>query len=102
MAVSYMNTTEVENISKEILELANELNTEFNNLFKRFAEVPNITREWVGTQSQFYFNRVAADKVQYINFVNKLRDVGYKLSNDVYEMQNCILKNNNAEAKKGN
>ena len=101
MAISYINTTEVNNISKELISLANELNTEFNNLFTRFSEVPTVTKEWVGKQSVFYFKRVASDKKQYINFSNKLRDIGYKLSTDLYEIQTCINKNNKEESKTG-
>ncbi len=101
MAISYINTTEVEDISKDLISLVNELNTEINNLFTRFSEVPSITREWVGNQAQFYFQKVASDKAQYTDFIGKLRDIGYKLSTDVYEVQMCINKNNNIETQKG-
>lgn len=102
MAISYINTVKVENISKDILSLANDLNTEINNLFNRFSEVPTVTREWVGQQAQTYFRIVASEKKQYTNFVNDLRDIGHKLSTDVYEIQTCINKNINEETKKGN
>ena len=101
MAISYINTTEVENISQEILSLTNELNTEINNLFLRLSEVPDITKEWVGQQATFYFKKVSSDKKQYIEFLDKLRDIGYKLSTDVSEIQTCINNNNYNESQKG-
>ena len=97
-----MNTIEIENIAKEIISLANELNNEFNNLFNRFHEVPNITREWVGQQAQFYFDRVALDKKQYVDFANDLKNIGYKLNTDITETESCIKRNLNEEAERGN
>lgn len=102
MAISYMNTVEVENIAKEVLSLSNEFNVEINNLFNRFSEVPDISKEWVGSQASFYFKKVANDKKKYIDFANKLKDIGYKLSNDVYEVQTCMKKNIYEESQKGN
>ena len=64
-----------------MISLVNDLNTEINNLFNRFSEVPSVTKEWVGQQAQFYFR------------------IGYKLSTDVFEMNTCINKNINEESK---
>ncbi len=100
MAISYINTYEVESIAKEIISLANDFNAEINNLFTRFSFVPGVTREWVGTQSQFYFRRIANDKKQYIDFANTLKNIGYKLSQDVYEVRTCIKKNIINESQK--
>lgn len=101
MAISYINTIKVENISKEIMSLANDLETEINNLYRRFSEVPTITKEWVGNQSQIYFRKVGSEKIQYINFVNNIKDISHMLSLNVYEINNCIKKNLDEESKKG-
>lgn len=98
MAISYVNTTEVENISKDLISLANEFNAEINALFTRFSEVPSVTGEWVGSKAQFYFNKISADKKQYIDFANKIREIGYKLSTDMNEVESCITRNNNNES----
>lgn len=100
MAISYINTTEVENISKELISLAEDFNKEINNLFTRFSEVPYLTQEWVGQKSIFYFNCLAQDKQKYINFGNQLKDVGYKLSSGTSEIKSCIKKNINNENKR--
>ena len=100
MAISYMNTDEVENISKEIISLANEMDSEIINLFTRFSEVPSVTKEWVGSQSEVYFDKIALDKKQYIDFANTLKDIGYKLSSDAYELKVCMNKNINTESRK--
>ena len=94
MAISYINTIEVENVSKELNSLVNELETEINNLFTRLFEVPTVTGEWVGEKSQFYFNAVANEKKQYNDFVSSLRNIVYKLNVDVYEIQSCMNKCN--------
>lgn len=98
MAISYVNTTEVENISKDLISLANEFTSEINSLFNRFSEVPMITGEWVGNQSRFYFNRISSDKIQYIDFANKIREIGYKLNADMNEIEYCINRTNNNES----
>ncbi len=93
MAISYINTIEVDSIAKEINTLANEFNNEINNLFNRFAEVPTTTQEWVGDQASFYFNTIAQDKKQYVDFANKLRNVSNKLYSDIAEVNSCLKKN---------
>ena len=98
MAISYINTIEVDSIAKDINTLANEFNNEINNLFQRFAEVPTSTGEWFGGQASFYFNRVAKDKKQYVEFANKLRDVSNKLYSDIAEVNSCLKKNINGES----
>lgn len=98
MAISYVNTIEVENIQKELILLANEFNDEINKLFLRFSEVPTITKEWVGNQAVYYFRKAASDKQQYNDFANKLKDIGYKLSMDMYEVKSCLNKSLNEES----
>lgn len=101
MAISYINTTEVESIANDMISLANEFNTEIDNLFKRFSEVPHTTREWVGNQSEFYFNKIANDKNQYTDFANLLKSIGNKLNSDANEAKNCINKNYEQERYSG-
>ena len=98
MAISYVNTTEVENISKDLISLANEFASEINSLFNRLSEVPIVTGEWVGNQAQFYFNKISTDKNQYIDFANKIKEIGYKLNKDMNEIELCITKTNNNES----
>lgn len=93
MSISYINTREVEEISKELFSLSLELDKEINSLFLRFSEVPTVTGEWVGNKSQFYFNRIANDKKQYNEFSRELREMANKLSSDVYNVQSCMKKN---------
>lgn len=92
MAISYVNTVDVLNISKEILTLTEELDKEIDSLFTRFSEVPTVTGEWVGQTSQFYFDKIANDKKKFKKFISEIRDVGYKLSKDSSEIQACITK----------
>lgn len=102
MAISYVNTTEAENIAKDIISLATDFNTEINNLFLRFSEVPSVTKEWVGNQAIVYFNKIAQDKKQYNDFANNLKDIGYKLNKDLYDINMKIKNNINEESQKGN
>ncbi len=98
MAISYINTTEIDNIAKEISSLSSDFNDEINNLFQRFEDVPTITQEWFGNQASFYFNKIALDKKEYINFANKLSDISNKLYSDTSEINSCLKKNINEES----
>ena len=93
MAISYINTDEVKNIAKDINSLTDDLNSEFINLFTRFSEVPNVTKEWIGNKSEFYFNTIAKDKKQYLNFVKSLKAIAANLNMAVDDMQDCVIKN---------
>lgn len=93
MAISYIKTEEVENITKELLSLISEVSEEFNYLYSKFSRVPRVTKEWVGNQSDYYFKRVESDKKQYTVFVNQLKNIPIKINRDVYEFKMCT--NNN-------
>lgn len=97
MAISYINTEEVKNIAKDIVSLANDLDYEFNNLFKRFSDVPTVTKEWVGNQANYYFNHIEKDKKQYMDFSNEIRNIGKKIDEDVNQIQSSINMNNSDE-----
>ena len=66
--ISYIDTAKVENIANDLSTLADELESEFDSLFKRLSGVPDITREWVGDQAKFYFNSTQNDKTHYTDF----------------------------------
>lgn len=101
IAISYVNDREMKEISKQIISLSDEFNTEINNLFKRLNEVPTITREWVGTKSNFYFNRIYQEKAKYNNFANNIKDIGRKINYDINEINNCMINNSKDETEKG-
>ena len=100
MAITHMDTTEVGNIANDIRTLVDEYNDTIDRLFKRMENVPEVTREWVGTQANVYFERVAAEKQQYINLSDQLKEIASKLDSDSFAMQNCITKNNNEESRR--
>lgn len=97
MAITYVNTEEVNDIARDIMDLSQELNDEINNLFSRFADVPMVTQEWIGNQANYYFNRISSDKKQYTEFIGKIRNIGNELNKNVYEIDSCIRKNNDNE-----
>lgn len=97
MNITYINTTELEEIAKQLIEYAGDFESEINSLFTRFSDVPYITKEWVGNKSEFYFNRIGNDKQKYITFANNLRQIGYEINKVVSDTQNCMARNDNEE-----
>lgn len=99
MGLSYFNSNEVESIAVDIKTYANDFITEINNLYTRLSEVPTITKEWYGNQSNNYFNKICMDKDKYIDFGNKLYGIGEVLSNDINDVQICEKENKADEEK---
>lgn len=93
--ISYADTNELENIAKEISFLASDLATELNSLFNRLSSVPTDTKEWVGTQADFYFAKVETDKKQYIDIVDKIKEFSRELNSEIVDIREAIKTNNN-------
>ena len=62
MAITYVNTTEIESIASDLISLSNEYIDEINKLFVRLSEVPSETKEWTGTQANKYYNVISRGK----------------------------------------
>lgn len=60
--ISYADTEEMREISKQLTTLANELDETFTALYARLSNVPNETKEWVGNQAEYYFETISNDK----------------------------------------
>ena len=99
MAVSYIDTQSVKEISLNIIGCANEYEILINKLFKRFSEVPFTTMEWTGGRAEEFFNYVAIDKNEFINFGKKIRNLGKKISNDADYMDSRISNAKKIEKK---
>ena len=59
-------------------------------MFNMFAAVPYDTKEWVGNQSDKFFDLVALEKDDFINFGDRIREYGEKLNKDVEDIESTI------------
>ena len=89
-AIEYAETKQIKNIADSIISLANDYNSEINRLFNMFAAVPYDTKEWVGNQSDKFFDLVALEKADFISFGDRIREYGEKLNNDVNDIENTV------------
>lgn len=89
-SIVYAETNQIKQIAKEIIDLGNDFESTINDLFKKFSDVPYSTKEWVGNQSEKYFDLVSLEKDDYINFANKIRSYGEKLNRDVNDIESTI------------
>ena len=92
MAITYINSKEIEQISNDMIKLSNDFNNEITALYKRLADVPYTTKEWVGTKAEYYFNTILLDKSDYINFGITLKKFATKLKDDVELIDNSTKK----------
>ena len=90
MAISYINTDEVENIANNISTQVNLYNKKIDSLFKRFSEVPTITGEWIGTQSNKYFNAIEGQKKDIVKFGKDLQALVDRLNSDVADVRATV------------
>lgn len=100
MAISYIDTERVEEIKNDLSNLNSKLNDEINSFFNRMLHVPNVTGEWVGQKSVYYFHKAAVDKKQYVKFIESLKMIETKLNIDLNEIQAGIKNNNTQESQR--
>lgn len=101
MAITYVNTTEIESIASDLISLSNEYIDEINKLFVRLSEVPSETKEWTGTQANKYYNVISSDKQSFLEVGNKMRYIGNKIKSDSMAITNCMNKCFIDEGKRG-
>ena len=100
MAVTYFDTDKTKEISKKIINYANQYEVIINKLFKRMTEVPYVTGEWIGDSAKKYAKAIALDKDEFINFGKMLKSYGTKISKDSDAMKDKIDATNKQEEKK--
>ena len=99
--ITYANTTEIENISDELLALSNDYKAEIDKLFQRLAEVPEYTKEWEGDSSKKYFGIIGKDKNEFLNVGKQLEYIAKKLKSDAAEINLTIADCNSNENRRG-
>ena len=99
MAVSYIDTQKIKDISQNIISEANKYDVIINKLFKRLIEMPFVTKEWIGNRAEEYIDYVSLDKSEFISFGEKLRDLGKRISEDSDIMEDKIEYAKNVEKK---
>ena len=99
MAIQYVDTDRVKEISKNIIYLSNRYDVLINKLFKRMTLVPYDTKEWVGQTAERYFKYVSLDKADFLKFSDKIREYGKRLSDDAEAIEDKVSKNVAIERK---
>ena len=90
MNITYVDTKSINDIGKEIIDLANEYNIEITNLFKRITNIPYDTQEWTGNKALKYSEIISLDKQQYLDFYNLLKEFANELIRSSESAENCI------------
>lgn len=93
--ISYSNTEEMAEIARDLKNLSDDLDSEINNLFSRFSDVPRVTKEWIGDKAEFYFKIIAQDKKHYLNISKAIRRIGVEILGEADELENIAVKYRN-------
>ena len=100
MAVSQANTDLMIEHANSIIQLASDYEVIVTQLFKRFSEVPYITKEWVGEQSEYYFNTIMLDKNEYVALGEEIKKYAKKILRDAEDIDDEIIKVKKEESSK--
>ena len=92
--VSFADTSEIEDESRKLLLLADDLKKEFDSFFERLSDVPKRSNEWVGGKAELYFKIAANEKSQYDRLVERIKEIGYELKVESRRLDDIIYKNN--------
>ena len=95
--ITYINTDEMNDIARELSSMTNDLESEFNTIFKRFSNVPNVTKEWIGNNADYYFSTTNEDKSSYDNLIKQLRSFSQELTSEASNVERQIRANNNKD-----
>lgn len=98
--ITYADTDKIKDIAKDIDVLANEYLKEINNMFKRFANVPRGTEEWVGQSADYYYEKISYDKIDFVKFGENIKTYSKKLMSDADSIKSTVKNNVVNEAKK--
>lgn len=86
-----INTSSLNKCGMDIVKLSNELNEEFNLLFKELANIEK-NEIWMGTAATEFVRRANIEKIEYTNFVNKISTYGKTLSSIANSYENATKK----------
>lgn len=95
--ITYIDTDAVQSVANSVKTLAGELDSEINSLFRRLANVPTVTKEWVGGQANVFFSRVELDKRQYSEMIDSLKAIALELEKEASIASSSIKNNSNGE-----
>lgn len=92
--ISYIDIGAVKDIAKDLESYSEELNEELTKLFSRLLKVPTETKEWVGNQSEKYFEKINLTTEQYYNIPRNIKKIANELNNEADELQGIFAERN--------
>lgn len=91
--VTYIDTDQLSQLAREIDEILSNYSTELNKIYTRLCDVPNITKEWVGQKSEYYFQDAQIEKEQCERFTQSLAKLSDELHLIARESEQTIESN---------
>lgn len=89
-SLKHADTKEIRELANEIIVLANDYQEEVLSLFRRFANVPTITKEWVGDQAEYYFDTISFEKADFDYVGDGIKSYANKLISDCESIEGTI------------
>lgn len=79
-------------IAREISSFATQYQNIITDLFTRFSEMPNITREWIGQRAEQYVSYVMLDKQGLLKVGDQIKDFSDAIIEDANVLDACSSK----------
>lgn len=93
MKLTNADTARMREIGSTINSLALEYEKEINKMFNRMINVPSDTHEWTGQVADRHSKLVALEKLDFLDFSNRIKTYGNKILNDAEDIDNRIKLN---------
>ncbi|MBE6150036.1 MAG: hypothetical protein E7170_04875 [Firmicutes bacterium] len=90
MAQITINTSELYKNAQNINTLIKDTTEEFNLLFKKIEEVPYVSKEWIGLNSERFSDLAKEEKIKYYKFIEDLALYSKLLSDFSVSLDVCI------------
>ena len=88
--ISYADTDEMKNISKELRILSQDLEDAFGALFARLSKVPEETKEWVGKPAKYFFETITQDEAKYKALSDRLKQISAEIETEANSIDAII------------
>ena len=89
------NTNEMRQVAADIRALATEYQTKISQMYTKFVNMPNGTKEWSGGQAERYVKLVLLEKQDLMSVGDQIKNFAKVISDDAN-----IIDNNAANVRK--
>lgn len=90
-----IDTIKIKKCGTDLIKLSQDLSSLCNSMYDRINNMPNITGEWMGKSAEKFVKEANNDKINVIEFKNKLYCFGNELVKYANNYDDIVTRLNN-------